>query len=85
MGRLDDIDHHSNFLQAIRAGKRELLTDEVEELHLSTAPCLFANIAYRLGREVRFDAQKQSFDGDTEANRLLTRQARKPYLLPDVS
>ncbi len=79
MGRLDDIDHHSNFLEAIRAGKREMLVDEVEELHLSTAPCLFANIAYRLGREIRFDAKKQNFDGDAEANRLLTRQARKGF------
>ncbi|MFN7921586.1 MAG: Gfo/Idh/MocA family oxidoreductase [Bryobacteraceae bacterium] len=82
MGRLDDIDHHSNFFAAIRAGKREMLTDDVEELHLGTAPCLFANISYRLGRDLRFDAATQRFTGDEEANRMLTRTGRAPFTVP---
>jgi predicted dehydrogenase len=85
MGRLDDIDHHGNFIEAVRAGNREKLTDEVEELHLSTAPCLFANIAVRLGRELRFDKAKQQFAGDAEANRLLSRENRKPYAMPSLA
>ncbi len=81
MGRLDDIDHHSNFFEAIRQNKRELLQDEVEELHLATAPCLFANISYRLRRELRFDAASQRFTGDEQANAMLSRKPRAPFTL----
>ena len=42
-----------------------------------------ANIAYRTGRMVRFDPQKERFIGDEEANRLLTRNYRAPYLVPE--
>ncbi|MDX1984639.1 MAG: Gfo/Idh/MocA family oxidoreductase [Bryobacteraceae bacterium] len=83
MGRLDDIDHHSNFLSAVRAGKRELLVDEIEELHLSTVPCLLATISYRLGRELMFDPAAQRFTGDDQANRMLSRESRAPYSLPE--
>ncbi len=81
MGRLDDIDHHSNFFEAIRQNKREILQDDVEELHLATAPCLFANISYRLRRELRFDTAAQRFIGDEQANAMLSREPRAPFSL----
>jgi hypothetical protein len=37
------------------------------------------NIAYRLGRELHFDPATETFCGDEEANRMLTRENRKPY------
>ena len=83
IGQLEPIDHYGNFIDAIRAGKREILTDEVEELHLSCVLCHLANISYRLERELRFDPETVSFPGDEAANRLATREYRKPYVVPE--
>ncbi len=77
-----DREHFQSFFNAIRAGKRELLTDEVTETYVSTAYCLLGNISYRLGREVTFDPQKQKFAGDSHADAMLTREHRKPFTLP---
>ncbi len=38
---------------------------------------------YTLGRKLVVDAQKESFVGDDEANRLLTRQYRAPFVVPE--
>jgi len=44
-------DHFVNFIEAVRAGRRELLGADVLEGHLSTATCHTGNISYRLGRK----------------------------------
>jgi hypothetical protein len=41
-----------------------------------------ANISYRLGRELRFDGAKEKFVQDPEADKMLTRDYRKPYVIP---
>ena len=38
---------------------------------------------YRLGRTLRLDAAKEQFVGDAQANALLTRNYRKPFVVPD--
>lgn len=38
---------------------------------------------YTLGRKLVVDAKNESFVGDDEANRLLTRQYRAPFVVPD--
>lgn len=38
---------------------------------------------YLLGRELKFDPKTEKFIGDDEANRMLTRQYRKPFVVPD--
>ena len=81
MGKLEEINHYANFFDAIRAGDRKLLRAEINETHLSTAFCHLANIAYRLGRELKFDPVALQFPGDSEANGLLTREYRKPYTI----
>ena len=42
-------DHFANFIEAVRAGRRELLHAEVEVGHVSTAVCHLGNISYRVG------------------------------------
>lgn len=42
--------HEQNFIDAIRAGKSEVLNCEIQEGHLSTVMCHQANIAFRLGQ-----------------------------------
>ena len=60
--------HFRNFFDAIRAGKRDLLTAEINETYTSTAITLLGNISYRLKRELRFDPVQQRFTGDQEAD-----------------
>ena len=38
---------------------------------------------YRLGRKLEFDAKAEQFVGDQEANRLLTRPYRAPFVVPE--
>ena len=41
-----------------------------------------ANISYRLGRTLNWDAKKMQVVNDDEANKMLTRQYRSPYVVP---
>jgi hypothetical protein len=76
--------HFRNFFDAVRAGKREMLTAEIEETFLSTAFCLLGNISYRLKRELRFDPATRRFRGDQEADAMLKNKYRAPYVIPDA-
>jgi hypothetical protein len=43
-----------------------------------------ANISYRLGgRQLKFDGTTEKFINDPEADKLLTREYRKPYVVPE--
>ncbi len=78
-----NINHFQNFTDAVRARDRKLLHAEIEETYLSTALCHLGNIAYRVNRDLRFDPSRMQFTGDPEANKLLTREYRKPYVVPE--
>jgi len=74
--------HFANFINALRSGQREGLTCEIEEGHMSTMLPHLANIAYRCGRTLEFDGDKERFIGDRQANALLRRDYRKPFVVP---
>lgn len=78
-----DTEHFRNWIAAVRSRKPEILTAEIEEGHISSALCHLANIAQRTGRTVRFDPKAERFAADDEANRLLTRAYRPPYVVPE--
>ena len=43
-----------------------------------------ANISYRLGkRQLRFDGNTETFPDDAEANALLKRKYRAPWIIPE--
>jgi predicted dehydrogenase len=77
--------HFENFIECMRSRKSENLKAAIEEGHLSTTLCHLGNISYRVGRSVKFDGTTERFVGDEEADRLLTRTYRPPYLLPDLT
>jgi hypothetical protein len=79
----DGSEHFANFIAAVRSRKREDLHCEIEQGHLSTSLAHLANISYRTGRKLIFDPATETFPGDAEANRYLTREYRDPYVLPD--
>ena len=75
------IDHFAGFAEAVRTRNQKLLLSEIEETAISTQLCHLGNISHRLGRELRFDPATMWFQGDREANEMLTRHYRAPYLL----
>jgi predicted dehydrogenase len=81
-GRDEGGDHFDNFLKAVRSRNRASLHAEIEEGAISSVLLHLANISYRLGRTLHFDAAKFICTGDAEATRLLTRNYRPPFVVP---
>jgi predicted dehydrogenase len=75
--------HFENFIEGIRSRKSADLRAPIEGGHLSTTLCHLGNIAYRVGRSVKFDPATERFVGDDEANKLLGRKYRAAYSLPE--
>jgi predicted dehydrogenase len=73
--------HMKDFLSAIES--RGKPAADIEEGHISTASCILANIALQLGRTVNWDAKAGRVVGDDEANRLLRRPYRGPWIHPE--
>jgi len=72
--------HMQDFLRAIASRGKPVA--DIEEGHISTTSCILANNAMRLGRTLEWDAQKQMVVGDKEANALLRRPYRRPWVHP---
>jgi len=72
-------DHVRNFMDCMRT--RQETTCSPEKSHRATTVCHAANICLRLGREVRWDPQKEQFVNDNEANRMISRAMRPPWTL----
>ncbi|WP_259015841.1 Gfo/Idh/MocA family protein [Emticicia fluvialis] len=75
-------DHYKNFVDAVRAKNKALLNGPIETGHLSASIAHLGNIAYRLGRTLKFDPKTETFPGDKEANAMLTRKYRAPFTVP---
>jgi len=43
-----------------------------------------ANISYRTGRALKFEGKSEKFIDDKEADSMLTRVYRKPYIVPEA-
>ena len=71
-----------NFIDAVRSRKREDLNAEIEEGALSCNLVHLANISYRLGRTLHWDSKKMECINDDEANKMLTRAYRTPFVVP---
>ena len=46
--------------------------------------CQLANIAYKVNRPLKWDAEKTQFVNDEQANRLVSRAQRSPYTIPNI-
>lgn len=75
--------HIANFLKAVRSRKVEDLNCDIEIGHLSATLCHMANISYRVGRKLQFDPRTETFPGDNEANKMLARDYREPFVVPN--
>ena len=75
-------DHFANFVKAVKARDPKLLNADIEQGHLSSAYCHLGNIAYRLGRKLHVNPSTESFVNDSEADAMLTREYRAPFVVP---
>jgi hypothetical protein len=78
-----ELPHYQNFVDAIRAGDPSKVNCGALDGHLSSALPHMANISYRVGRALTFDGQKEKFVNDLEADKLLTREYRAPFVISE--
>jgi predicted dehydrogenase len=72
--------HMKDLLAAISSRGRPVA--DIEQGFISTSSCILANLALQLGRTLTWDSQAGRVVGDEEANRLLSRPYRSPWLHP---
>src|SRR5215510_1803239 len=72
-------EHHGNWLECVRSRKQPIAPAEIA--HRSCSTCLIHQIAMKLKRKVVWDPQKERFKNDDEANRMLSRPQRWPYVM----
>jgi predicted dehydrogenase len=85
-----DLERH--VAPAIRGHMRDLLAcmktrgrpiADIEQGYMSTTACILANLSMKLGRTLSFDHASGKIVGDDDANRLLARPYRSPWVHPD--
>jgi predicted dehydrogenase len=72
--------HMKDMLAAIASRGRPVA--DIEQGYISTTSCLLANLSMKLGRTLTWDGKEGRVIGDDEANRLLTRPYRGPWVHP---
>ena len=73
--------HMKDLLACMKSRGRPVA--DIEEGYTSTAACLLANLSMKLGRTLEWDQAKGRVAGDEEANSLLRRPYRSPWVHPD--
>ena len=73
--------HMRDFLAAIASRGKPVA--DIEQGYISTTACILANISMQLGRSLAWDAAAGRVVGDEEANRLLQRPYRAPWIHPE--
>jgi predicted dehydrogenase len=72
-------DHHGNWLDCIASRKAPITNAEIA--HRACSACLIHHITMKLKRKVYWDPVAEKFKNDDEANRMLSRPQRAPYLV----
>jgi predicted dehydrogenase len=74
--------HSRNFLDCVKS--RAKPRSDIETMHATTTMCHLANLAYRTGKRIRWDAEKEVVIGDRDAmnDPCYQREYRRPWKLP---
>ena len=70
-------DHMRNFFDAVKS--RGVPISDVESHHRTMTSCHLANIALMVGRDLKWDPEKEQFNGDEQATMLMSRPRRDKY------
>ena len=73
--------HMTDFLTCIASRGRPVA--DIEEGYISATSCILANISQKLGRSLEWDHARGMVVNDAEANKLLRRPYRSPWVHPD--
>jgi predicted dehydrogenase len=73
--------HMKDFLGCIES--RRTPVADIEQGYMSATACILANLSMRLGRSLSWDHAAGRVAGDAEANRLLRRPYRSPWVHPE--
>lgn len=78
--------HFKNWFDAIRARDMSIQNGPVQTAHLASSLAHLGNISDRLGLQLEFDPVAERFigNGEAEANSMIDREYRAPFVLPDV-
>lgn len=79
-----DRNEWATFIAGVRSRNNDDLGVDIEEGHYSSALCHLGNISYRLGRTLEFDPKTERFVNDEQANAMLTRDYRSPFVVPET-
>ena len=81
-GPFPDSEHFRNFAECLRS--RKTPNADIEEGHRSTFMCQLANISYRLGGEkLIVNSETETLVDNAAANKLLKREYRSPWVVPE--
>jgi len=69
--------HMANFFECVAS--RGTPISDVETHHRSMTSCHLCNITLMLGRELKWNPEKEQFEGDEQATALMTRPKRDEY------
>lgn len=70
----------ADFLDCVKTGRRPVC--DIETAHRSTTMSLLGVLSHKLGRSIDWDIDKELIVDDSEANKLLRRDYRKPWVYP---
>jgi predicted dehydrogenase len=70
---------YGDFLNCVRTRQRPFR--DIEFAHRTATVCHLGNIAYELGRPLKWDPVNEIFPGDEQANRFLDRAKRQPWVI----
>jgi predicted dehydrogenase len=73
--------HMKDFLTCIET--RGTPVADIEQGYMSATACILANLSMQLGRSLTWNHAQGAVVGDDEANRLLRRPYRSPWIHPD--
>jgi len=71
--------HEEDFLSCCRTRQKPIMT--IEAGHAVATLCILGNISYILGRKIQWDSRNERVIGDAEANRILSRPNRSPWII----
>ena len=77
-----DLNHYRNFIECVRSRDAAAITAPPIEGHLSSALSHYALTGARVNRVLEIDPATELVKNDDEANRMLTREYRAPFLVP---
>ena len=72
-------EHHWNWLECVRT--RNVPIAPIEIAHRSCSTCLIHQITMKLKRKVYWDPQRERFKNDDQANAMISRSQRWPYVI----